>query len=260
MKRAYVDVPEGQVHYRTEGRGKAIFLLHMAGSSSDEYRRVIPFLSKSYRVIAIDYLGFGGSDPAPRKYSVEDHARTVLSVMDALGIKSANVLGNHTGAEVALEIAVSSPERMDNLILSSIPFFRSEKERIAYMSKPFNDYVEIQPDGSHLMEWWQRAARYGDPKEIVDERALDFHRAGARGEELHEAAFTYAAKVPEKLPLIKSPTLLIAAEKDHWTSIAPEVKKLIPDCKFTPIPNGPVNIGRMMPREFAEAILGFLGN
>ena len=85
------------------------------------------------------------------------------------------------------------------------------------------------------------------------------HKAGTRGEELHEAAFAYAAKVAEKLSLIKCPTLLIAAEKDHWTPVAPEVKKLIADCKFTPIPNGPVYVTRMMPREFADAILGFLG-
>ena len=259
MKRAYVDVPEGQVHYRTEGSGKVIFLLHMAGTSSDEYRRVMPFLSESYRVIAMDYLGFGESDPAPRKYFVEDHARTVLNVMDELGLKSANIVGHHTGSEVAIEIAVSSPERVDNLILSSVPYFRSEKERIAYMSKPLFNYVEIQPDGSHLMEWWRRSARYGDPMEIVNERALELYKAGTRGEELHEAAFAYAAKVAEKLSLIKCPTLLIAAEKDHWTPVAPEAKKLIADCKFTPIPNGPVYVTRMMPREFADAILGFLG-
>lgn len=260
MKRAYVDVPEGQVHYRTEGRGKVIFLLHMAGSSSNEYSRVIPFLSKSYRVIAMDYLGFGESDPAPRKYDVEDHARTVLNVIDALDIKSSIVVGHHTGSEVAIEIAVSSPERVDKLILSSVPYFRSEEERIAYLSKPLFNYVEIQPNGSHLMEWWRRSARYGDPTEIVDERALELYKAGTRGEELHEAAFAYAAKVPEKLPLIKCQTLLIAAGKDHWTPVAPEVKKLIPDCKFTTIPDGPVYVGRIMPREFAEAILGFLEN
>ncbi|MFC1917283.1 alpha/beta fold hydrolase [Chloroflexota bacterium] len=67
MKRAYVDVPEGQVHYRTEGSGKVILLLHMAVSSSDEYTRVIPFLSKTYCDIALDFLGCGESDPAPRK-------------------------------------------------------------------------------------------------------------------------------------------------------------------------------------------------
>ena len=44
MKRGYVDTPEGQVHYRTEGSGEPILLLHKAGLSSDEYTEMLPFL------------------------------------------------------------------------------------------------------------------------------------------------------------------------------------------------------------------------
>ena len=47
MRRAYADVPDGQMHYRYEGRGEALLLLHMAGSASDQFERVIPFLSKN---------------------------------------------------------------------------------------------------------------------------------------------------------------------------------------------------------------------
>ena len=46
MKRAYADIPEGQMHYRAEGEGEPVLLLHMAVGSSDEFTRVIPFLSK----------------------------------------------------------------------------------------------------------------------------------------------------------------------------------------------------------------------
>jgi len=46
MKRAYTDIPEGQVHYRIEGSGDVILLLHAGVTSSDEYSRVIPFLAK----------------------------------------------------------------------------------------------------------------------------------------------------------------------------------------------------------------------
>jgi len=65
MKRAYTDIPEGQMHYRFEGEGEPIILLHMAVSSSDEYTRAMHFLSRKYRAIAPDFLGAGDSDPAP---------------------------------------------------------------------------------------------------------------------------------------------------------------------------------------------------
>lgn len=57
MKRAYADIPEGQIHYRIEGEGEYIIMLHMAVSSSDEYTRVIHLLSKKYCAVAMDYLG-----------------------------------------------------------------------------------------------------------------------------------------------------------------------------------------------------------
>ena len=57
MKRAYVDIPEGQLHYRMEGEGEPVILLHMAVASSDEFVRPMYFLSRSYCTIAMDFLG-----------------------------------------------------------------------------------------------------------------------------------------------------------------------------------------------------------
>lgn len=258
MKRAFLDVPEGQLHYRTEGEGEVIMLLHMASSSGAESKRVIPFLSKTHRAIAIDFLGYGESDPAPRKYLVEDHARTVLNVMDSLGIKKANLVGHHTGAEIGVEVAVTNPDRVDKLILSCLPFFKTEEDFIAHSTKQVFTPVSIKPDGSHLTEWWRRAIRYGDPIEIADERTLDYHKAGARGEEMHEAAFAYVPKLREKLPLLRCPTLVLCGTLDHYYPVQEDVNKLIPRSKLKIIENGPVLITRVMPKVFAEAVLEFL--
>jgi pimeloyl-ACP methyl ester carboxylesterase len=57
MKRAYVDIPEGQVHYRTDGSGPVLLLLHRVPTSSALFIKVIPILAKHYRVIAMDILG-----------------------------------------------------------------------------------------------------------------------------------------------------------------------------------------------------------
>jgi len=258
MKRHYIDLPEGQIHYREEGRGKVIILLHMASSSGNEFSRIIPYLSFKYRAIAMDYFGFGESDKPPRKYSIEDHARTMFQAMDALKIKSATLVGGHTGAVIGLEMAVTNPERVEHLIMFGLPFFRTEEDFKTLRSNPAFRPVELRPDGSHLMEWWRRSARYGDAMEIVDERTLDFHKAGARGEELHEVTFSYQPKVRTKLPLVKTPTLLIAAEKDHHAAVQAEVQKFIPGSSLINIKNAPLLMARVMPKEYAEAILTFL--
>ena len=163
MKRAYADVPEGQIHYRIEGCGEAILLLHAGVTSSLEYAKVIPFLSKTYCAIAMDFLGNGDSDQAPYPYQIPDHARTVVSFMDCLGIKKAIVVGWHVGGLVAIELAVTWPERVNKLVVSPTPL-RDTKEKVqTSANKPLNftSHVEIKPDGSHLMEWWRRASLWG---------------------------------------------------------------------------------------------------
>ena len=101
MKRAYADIPEGQIHYRIEGDGEPILLLHMAVASSDEFVRAMHILSRTYCAIAPDFLGEGDSDPAPFAYQIPDHARTVVSFMDSLDIKKTNIVGHHLGSIVA---------------------------------------------------------------------------------------------------------------------------------------------------------------
>jgi pimeloyl-ACP methyl ester carboxylesterase len=257
MKRSYADVPEGQIHYRIEGSGETLLLLHAAVTSSDEYTRVIPFLAKTYCAIAMDFLGNGDSDPAPYPYRIIDHARTVVSFMDCLGIKYANVLGHHVGASVATEIAVTWPDRVNKLVLSGSGIRPELDEGISFKDPPnFTSAVEITPDGSHLMEWWRRAALWGDPPDIVEERVLEYIKAGQRGEEIHWAARNYNLKV--RLPLINCPTLVLIGTKDPFYRFAERVKNLVPKSNFTIIENGPIHIDRVMPKEFAEAILSFL--
>jgi pimeloyl-ACP methyl ester carboxylesterase len=246
------------MHYRIEGEGEPVLLLHMAMASSDEYTRVIPFLSKTHCVVALDFLGHGDSVPAPYPYQILDHVRSVVSFMDSLGIKKASVVGHHFGAAVAIEFAITSPERMNKLILSSPGYWRDEGERIAAIKNPpdFTTRVEIREDGSHLIEWWRRSAMWGDPPEIVEERVIEFIKAGPRGAEVPKVGFPYNPK--PRLPLINCPTLVLSATRDPGCSVAEDVKKLIPRRKLTIIENGPLSIDRVMPKEFAEAILSFL--
>ena len=257
MKRAYADIPEGQIHYRFEGTGEPLILLHAAVCSSDEYTRVIPYLSKYFRVIALDFLGAGDSDPSPYPYQIIDHARSVVSFMDAMGIKKAIIGGHHLGATVAAELQIGWPERVSKLLLSALGYRPDPSENIPFKDPPdFTSTVEIKPDGSHLLEWWRRAGLWGDPTDVVHERTIEYIKAGPRGEEEHWAGVPYHPK--ERLPLISCPALMIFGTKDPFYVTVEGVKKLVPNGKFTIIENGPISIDRVMPKEFAGAMLDFL--
>jgi pimeloyl-ACP methyl ester carboxylesterase len=254
MKRAYTDIPEGQIHYRTEGKGEPILLLHAGVTSSDEYTGVIPFLSKKYCAIAMDFLGNGDSDKPPYAYQILDHTRTVVSFMDSLGIKQATVVGQHFGGKVGVELAAAWPERVKNLVVSSIGYPEAEEVKTDADTLNFTNQVEIKPDGSHLMEWWRRSSMWGNPLNIVEDRFLEYVKAGPRGEEIHWAGSTDPRP---KLPLIHCPTLVLSATGDPMCAVTKKIHKLIPNSKFVIIYGG-IDIDRVCPKEFAEAILNFL--
>jgi pimeloyl-ACP methyl ester carboxylesterase len=258
MKRAYADIPEGQIHYRIEGTGDPVLLLHAAVTSSDEYTRVMPFLSKNYCAIALDFLGNGDSDPAPYPFQIPDHARTVVSFMNSLGIKKASVISHSVGTKVAVELAATHPDRVKKLVLCGLGIRPEPGENITFKEPSnFTDAVEIKPDGSHLMEWWRRASLWGDPLAIVEERFLEYVKAGPKGEEIHWAGRDYNPS--NKLPFINCPTLMLLGTKEPFYNGPEKLKKLFPKAKFTIIENGPIHVTRVMPKEFAAAILGFLG-
>ena len=83
IKRGYVEIPEGQMHYRTIGNGPVVMLLHQVVRSSDEYRRVMPVLAEKYKVIAVDVLGFGESVKPARPYTIPDHGKSLISFFKA---------------------------------------------------------------------------------------------------------------------------------------------------------------------------------
>ena len=73
----------GRTHYLEAGAGPVIILMHSNGNSTYEYEDVLPILSKSYRVIAVDYPGHGDSEPLKRHYSVGDYADFTVAFIDA---------------------------------------------------------------------------------------------------------------------------------------------------------------------------------
>jgi len=123
MKHAFAEIPSGQIYYETAGEGYPVVCLHQSIWSSWEFSKVIPILTRKYRVIAPDTIGFGKSDPAPQSWMIEDYAKTVIQFMDAVGIKKAHFVGQHTGATLSVEIAAAYPERVNKVVFSGLGIY-----------------------------------------------------------------------------------------------------------------------------------------
>jgi pimeloyl-ACP methyl ester carboxylesterase len=258
MRRAFLDTPDGQIHYRAAGQGRPVLLLHQTPRSSDEYRDVIPLLARELHVVAMDTIGYGDSYRPARPCGIEDYARGALTLLDGLGIAQAAVVGHHTGAVIAVELAAGHPERVERLVLSASPFVDAA-DREHRRTRPPIDEVEVRPDGTHLVELWQRRMAFY-PKarpDLLTRFVVDALRAGDRAEEGHRAVSAYGME--ERIGRIRCPTLVVCGTEDPFSYPRMElVARHIPGSRAVPIPGGTVAMVDQMPEAFAAAILPFL--
>jgi len=258
VRRAFFDAPEGQIHYRTAGSGPAVLLLHQTPRSSDEYRDVLPILAPDFRVLAMDTVGYGDSYKPVRPCGIEDYARGALALLDGLGLRSAAVVGHHTGAVIAIELAASHPERVQRLVLSASPFIDAA-ERARRQGRAVVDHVTEQMDGSHLVELWRgRQAFYPAGRTDLLARFLaDALKAGEKIREGHEACSAY--RMEGALDRIRCPTLVVCGTEDPFSFPKMEiVARHIAGSVARPIPGGTVAVVDQMPETFAATIHDFL--
>jgi len=97
--------------------GPPVLLIHGYGDSSFSYSRVIPLLDKRYRLLAIDQRGHGETDKPENGYEMRDFAADAAAFLDAMGIRSAVVVGHSMGSFVAMQTALDHPAKVSQLVL-----------------------------------------------------------------------------------------------------------------------------------------------
>jgi len=116
----YVPVNGTKVYYEVYGNGKPLVLLHGAFMTIGmNWGELIPELSKTRKVIAIELQGHGHTPYSERKLSHSTLANDVVKVLDYLKIDSADVVGYSFGGAIAYEFAIQSPKRLSKLVIIS---------------------------------------------------------------------------------------------------------------------------------------------
>jgi pimeloyl-ACP methyl ester carboxylesterase/putative sterol carrier protein len=99
------------------GRGDPVLLLHGLGATKVSFLPTMLALAKDHRVIAPDLLGHGDTAKPLVRYDAPTYGRFVVSLMDALKIDRAHLIGNSMGGRISLEVAMSNPERVRSVSL-----------------------------------------------------------------------------------------------------------------------------------------------
>jgi pimeloyl-ACP methyl ester carboxylesterase len=134
MRGEFVEVSEGRLYYYasgTRGAGEPVVLLHGFPTSSHLWSQLAPLLPSGHRVVVLDLLGFGRSDPAEdQDMGVGAHAKRVLELLDVLGIEQAMIVGHDMGAAIALDMGIRARTRVSRLCLVN-PMMASASSGIA---------------------------------------------------------------------------------------------------------------------------------
>jgi cis-3-alkyl-4-acyloxetan-2-one decarboxylase len=105
-------------HYADEGSGRPVLLLHGQPTWGYIWRRFIPPLAQTHRVVVPDHMGFGKSEtPQDRVYTLRTHVENLTALIDALDLRDITLVIQDWGGPIGVGYAVRHPERIHSLVL-----------------------------------------------------------------------------------------------------------------------------------------------
>ena len=108
-----------RIAYESRGEGPTVLFVHGLGYDRRGWGPLPDLVAEEFRVLLVDNRGVGESDFPPGPYTVAQMAADAVAVLDAAGVERVHVLGVSLGGYIAQEIALSSPDRVDRLVLCS---------------------------------------------------------------------------------------------------------------------------------------------
>lgn len=118
-----VQIDGSNIRYKEYGKRreapKHLLFLHGLGSSSDRWIDIPEALSRYYHTIAVDLIGFGGSDSPRLNYTINRFRKFVLDFMRTIQIDDGRttIIGHSLGGYIAAEIAVENKNMIEKLVL-----------------------------------------------------------------------------------------------------------------------------------------------
>lgn len=285
LTRDYIDARHGQLHIRTCRPGRRpgpavlpVLLLHANPGSGEGLEPLLGALGRQRQAVAVDLPGHGRSDPLPAAQRqaatlAGSYVPVLLQALDTLHLDRVDVYGTHTGAGLAVELAIAEPRRVRSLVLDGVPLFDDDPALVSAVLAEY--FVDLNPDrhGSHLVRawnvtrdmalWWpwfrqevdaiRDVEPYPDP--TLQRVTADMLRSLPGYDISYRAAWTWRGT--ERLPLVTQPVLVGSGPNDPLRAMTPRATALLRAGRQTPFPApGPASADELARRigEFTEGL------
>jgi pimeloyl-ACP methyl ester carboxylesterase len=268
-----VDVVGTQVNYVEIGDGPPLVLVHGLSGAWQNWLEQLTHFAKTHRVVAMDLPGFGAS-PMPRwDISIPAYGRFVRDFCERIGIERASVIGNSMGGFIATEVAISEPERVDELVLVSaagITWARARREPAAVIARMVQAgapvVLRFQRSGIRRpkLRQWVFQGVFHDPNSMRREVLWENFVAAMNSKGYYEAITTlWGYDIRDRLEEIEVPTLVVWGRNDRVVPVpaALAYKRRIGDnaqleifdrCGHVPQLERPVRFNRLLERFLDE--------
>lgn len=234
----FIEIDGMQVHYRIEGEGEPLILVHGTGAMLQTWDDWVNLLSLHYKIIRMDIPAFGLTGPRPDNvYNDSMYTDFLNQFVTKLEIDSFNLAGNSLGGLIAWKYAAAYPQKVKKLILVDPGGFHSRNQKGgSFIFKLARNYPTItdmvSKTGTHYFVEKTLREVYSDDSKITEHYKEMYarlnQRAGNRHAFVERAKYVHESDEAELAP-ITAPTLVMwgkddvlidVAEAEHFKKIA----------------------------------------
>jgi pimeloyl-ACP methyl ester carboxylesterase len=202
-----------EMSYYDGGAGETLVLIHGLGANAAGWVEQVDELSTSYRVIAMDLRGHGGSGQRSEELAtVRTFADDIAALLKGLRVEQANVCGNSLGGMIVLELFVRYPSLMKSLILEDTTAFFPPPNMMEDFLR-FFDHLDMRA--------WARfmAPRLLRPKSLasLEDEVVQTMTTTSRAVYRQGLVAAFQADYRWMLPTVDIPTLILVGDEDQAT-------------------------------------------
>jgi pimeloyl-ACP methyl ester carboxylesterase len=225
LRRAYFECRHGQLHVHNaipSGGGfdelTTLICLHASSGSGRAFLELSKLLGTSRSIYSPDTPGCGESDPPPGPMPVSGYAEAIGDFLDSMRFRQVDLLGAHSGAAVAAELAITRPKQVRRVVMVGAPALDADARR---------SYRDLSaPEGTPRGALWARSA-------VIDWDG------------------------DSRLPLVKQP-LLVLRPKDNFWEAGGRVSRLVAGARVIDLPDQDRHLLDKAPEVVARHVSGFL--